>query len=156
MWHKGVGVGGLGNSWHWVCALTPLLSYRRPEWKLVWFGEILDDVCFHGFWLQQDITGSSNGLRPSHIEYALRSINIFDVLKAIPTNNVQDPIWRCVGKPECIGTTNPVRSVLIMTIKWYFQFHPVNASNLHVKGAYVLEARAVSRAPPIVTSRGAP
>ena len=29
-------------------------------------------------------------------------------------------------------------------------------SNLHVKGAYVLEARAVSRAPPFVTSRGAP
>ena len=32
----------------------------------------------------------------------------------------------------------------------------MNVSNLHVKGAYVLEARAVSRAPPIVTSRGAP
>ena len=26
----------------------------------------------------------------------------------------------------------------------------------NVKGAYVLEARAVSRAPPFVTSRGAP
>ena len=31
----------------------------------------------------------------------------------------------------------------------------MNVSNLRVKGAYVLEARAVSRAPPIVTSRGA-
>ena len=43
-----------------------------------------------------------------------------------------------------------------MIIKWHFQFHPVNVSNLHEKGAYVLEARAVSRAPPIVTSGGAP
>ena len=32
----------------------------------------------------------------------------------------------------------------------------MTVSNLHVKSAYVLEARAVSRAPPIVTSRGAP
>ena len=32
----------------------------------------------------------------------------------------------------------------------------MNASNLHVKGAYMLEAGAVSRAPPIVMSRGAP
>ena len=32
----------------------------------------------------------------------------------------------------------------------------MNASNLHVKGVYVLEARAVSHAPTIVTSRGAP
>ena len=32
----------------------------------------------------------------------------------------------------------------------------MNISNLHVKGAIVLEARALSRAPPIVTSRGAP
>ena len=32
----------------------------------------------------------------------------------------------------------------------------MNISNLHIKGAYVLEVRAVSRAPPIVTSRGAP
>ena len=32
----------------------------------------------------------------------------------------------------------------------------MSVSNLHVKGAYVLKARAVSRAPPIVTSRGAP
>ena len=61
-------------------------------------------------------------------------------------------------KPECIGTTNPDRSVLILItiITWHFQFHPVNVNNLHVKGAYVLEARAVSRASPFVTSRGAP
>ena len=59
-------------------------------------------------------------------------------------------------KPECIGTTNPDRSVLIPIITWHFQFHSVNVSNLHVKGTFVLEARAVSRAPPIVTSRGAP
>ena len=32
----------------------------------------------------------------------------------------------------------------------------MNISNLHVKGAYVLKARAVSRAPPIVTSYGTP
>ena len=32
----------------------------------------------------------------------------------------------------------------------------MNVSNLHVKGAYVLQARAVSHAPPIFTSRGAP
>ena len=57
-------------------------------------------------------------------------------------------------KPECIGTTNPDRSVLITIISWHFQFHPVSISNLHVKKTYVLEARAVSRAPPIVTSRG--
>ena len=47
-------------------------------------------------------------------------------------------------------------SVIITIITWHFQFHPVNVSNLRVKGTYVLEARAVSRAPPIVTSRGAP
>ena len=32
----------------------------------------------------------------------------------------------------------------------------MNVSNLHIKGTYVLEAGAVSGAPPIVTSRGAP
>ena len=32
----------------------------------------------------------------------------------------------------------------------------MNVSNLHIKGAYVLEAREVSRTPPFVTSRGAP
>ena len=32
----------------------------------------------------------------------------------------------------------------------------MNVSNLQVKDAYVLEARGVSRAPPIFTSRGAP
>ena len=68
----------------------------------------------------------------------------------------QIPRAYCSQKPECIGTTNPDRSVLITIITWHFQFHPVNVSNLRVKGAYVLEARAVSRAPPIVTSRGAP
>ena len=50
----------------------------------------------------------------------------------------------CSHKPECIGTTNPDRSVLITIITWHFQFHPVNISNLHVKGAYVFEARAVT------------
>ena len=39
---------------------------------------------------------------------------------------------------------------------WHFQFHPVNISNRHIKGTYEIEARAVSRAPPIVTSHGAP
>ena len=62
----------------------------------------------------------------------------------------------CSHKPECIGTTNPDRSVLITIITWHFQFHPVNVSNLRVKGAYVFEARTVSRSPPIVTSLGAP
>ena len=66
-------------------------------------------------------------------------------------------IWLPVSHaPSCIGTTNPDRSVLITIITWHFQFHPVDVNNLCVKGAYVLEARAVSRAPPIVTSRGAP
>ena len=37
-----------------------------------------------------------------------------------------------------------------------FSISPREFSNLHVKGAYVLEARTISRAPPIVTSRGAP
>ena len=46
--------------------------------------------------------------------------------------------------------------VLIKIIALHFRFHPVNASDLLVKGAYVLEARAFSRAPPIVMSRGAP
>ena len=40
----------------------------------------------------------------------------------------------CSHKPECIGTTNPDRSVLITLILWHFQSHPVNVSNLHVKG----------------------
>ena len=62
----------------------------------------------------------------------------------------------CSHKPECIVKTHPDRSVLIMIITWHFQFHPVYVSNLHIKGAYVLEARAVSHAPPIVTSRGTP
>ena len=61
----------------------------------------------------------------------------------------------CSHKPEYIGTTNPDRSVLI-TITGHVQFHAVNVCNLHVKGAYVLEARAISQAPPIVMSRGAP
>ena len=61
----------------------------------------------------------------------------------------------CSYKPECIGTTNPDRPVLITIITWHFQFHPMNISNLNVKGAYMLEARAVSCTPPIVTSRGA-
>ena len=56
----------------------------------------------------------------------------------------------CSHKPVRIGTTIPERSVLITIITWRLQFHPVNVSNLHVKGVYVLEARAVSRAPPIV------
>ena len=62
----------------------------------------------------------------------------------------------CLHKPKCIGTTNPDRMVLITIITWHFQFHPMNVNNLHVKGTYVLEARAISRAPPIVKSRGAP
>ena len=56
----------------------------------------------------------------------------------------------CSHKPECIGTTNPDRSVLITIITWHFQFHPGNVSNLHVKGAYVLEARAVYALPPLL------
>ena len=59
-------------------------------------------------------------------------------------------------KFDCFETTYPDRSVLITIITWHIQFHAVKVSNRHVKGAYVLEARAVSRAPAIVTSRGAP
>ena len=44
----------------------------------------------------------------------------------------------CSHKPECIGTTNPDRSVLITIIIWHFQFYHVDASNLHVKGAYTM------------------
>ena len=62
----------------------------------------------------------------------------------------------CSQMPECIGTTKPDRSVFITIITRHFQTHPVNVSNINVKGAYVLEARAASRVPPIVTSRGAP
>ena len=66
-------------------------------------------------------------------------------------------IWHTVRTSlSALGTTNPDRSVLITIITQHFQFHTVNVSNLHVKGAYMLEARAVSLAPPIVTSRGAP
>ena len=32
-------------------------------------------------------------------------------------------------KPECIGTTNPDRSVLIKIITWHFQFHQMNVNN---------------------------
>ena len=56
----------------------------------------------------------------------------------------------CSHKPECIGSTNPDRSVLTKIIKCHFHFHPVNVSNLNVKGTYVLVARAVSRAPPLL------
>ena len=36
-----------------------------------------------------------------------------------------------------------------------FSISPVNVSNIYVKGAFVLEERAVSHTPPIVTSRSA-
>ena len=39
----------------------------------------------------------------------------------------------CSQKPECIGTTNPDRSVPITIITWHFEFHPVNVSNLPQK-----------------------
>ena len=38
----------------------------------------------------------------------------------------------CSHKPDCIGKTNPDRSVLITIITWNFQFHPMNVSNLHI------------------------
>ena len=47
----------------------------------------------------------------------------------------------CFQKPECIVTTNPDRSVLITIITWHFLFHPVNVSNLLVKGAYMCSTR---------------
>ena len=53
-------------------------------------------------------------------------------------------------------SNNSAQEGLITIITWNFQFHLVNVSNLHVKSAYVLEARAISRAPLIVTSRDAP
>ena len=37
---------------------------------------------------------------------------------------------------ECIVTTNPDRSTLIMIITWHFQFRLVNVSILHLKGGY--------------------
>ena len=43
-----------------------------------------------------------------------------------------------------------------MIITWHFQFDPVNVSILHLNMNIVLEARAVSRATPIVMSRDAP
>ena len=49
----------------------------------------------------------------------------------------------CSHKPECIGTTNPDRSVLIPIITWHFQFRPVNVSILHLKYEYC--ARSESR-----------
>ena len=61
----------------------------------------------------------------------------------------QDLTYRS-HKSECIGTTNSDRSVLITIITWHFQFHPAKVSNLHEEGAYVLEARAVSRALPLL------
>ena len=39
----------------------------------------------------------------------------------------------CSHKPECMVTTNPRRSVLILIITGHFQFHPVNVSILHLK-----------------------
>ena len=41
----------------------------------------------------------------------------------------------CSPKPECIVTTNPDRSVLIMIITYNmtFQFRPMNVSILHLK-----------------------
>ena len=51
----------------------------------------------------------------------------------------------CSHKPECIETTNPERSVLITIIIWMLVFSTQNTN-------IVLEARAVSRATPIITS----
>ena len=47
----------------------------------------------------------------------------------------------CSHKPVCIGTTNPDRLVLITIITWHFQFHPMNVSNLHLKGANMCSKR---------------
>ena len=60
-------------------------------------------------------------------------------------------------KPECIVTATPDRSVLITIIRWHFQFYLVGISILNLKNTnMVLKARAISRATPIVTSRGDP
>ena len=42
----------------------------------------------------------------------------------------------CSHKPECIGTTNPDRSVLIPIITRHFQFRPVNGNILRLKYEY--------------------
>ena len=54
-----------------------------------------------------------------------------------PTCKTGSQIPYCSHKPECIGTTNPDRSVLITILTWQFPFNPVNVSNLHVKGTFV-------------------
>ena len=45
---------------------------------------------------------------------------------------------------------------LIHNYNMTFEFHPVNVSIIHLRANIGLELRAVSRASPIVTSRGAP
>ena len=62
----------------------------------------------------------------------------------------------CSHKPQWIVTTIPSRSVSNPIITWHCSFRPENASILNLKGECVLEARAISRATPIVTLRSAP
>ena len=44
--------------------------------------------------------------------------------KSNPEGGSQRDFTYCMHKPECIGTINPSRSVLITIITWHFQFHP--------------------------------
>ena len=50
--------------------------------------------------------------------------------KLNPEGFIPRDLTHCLHKPECIGTTNPDRLVLIT---WHFQLHPVNVNNLHLK-----------------------
>ena len=63
--------------------------------------------------------------------------------KSYPEGVSPRDLTYCSHKPECIGATNPDRSVLIPTITWHFQFRPVNVSILHLK--YEYRARSESR-----------
>ena len=55
-----------------------------------------------------------------------------------------NPDWTYSShKPECIVTTNPDRSVLIMIERWHFPDHLVTISNIHLKHEY--DARSKSR-----------
>ena len=56
----------------------------------------------------------------------------------------------CSHKPDCIVTRNLARSVLITIITWHFNNNPwVWVSSIQ-KGNMLFEARAISRATPIV------
>ena len=127
----------------WYGSLTPFLNQWHSWWGMLCYESTKNPM-------DNDIKTCSGGVCCPNAWGPVR------IRKSNPEGVSPRNLTYCSHKPECSGTTNSDRFVLIRIITWHFQFQPVNVSNLRVKGAYVLEAGAFSRAPPIVTSGSAP